>query len=94
LLPPEVIASVSHVKKDILARQVLSLDVEETLIALGISAAMNPAARQAVGRLTALRGCDVHMTHIPAPGDAEGLMKLGVYLTSEPVFASRSLYFT
>ncbi len=94
LLPPEVIASLSHVKKDILARNVLSLDVEETLIALGISAALNPAAQAAVECLKALRGCDVHMTHIPAPGDAGGLMKLGVYLTSEPEFASRTLYMT
>jgi uncharacterized protein (UPF0371 family) len=92
LLPPNIIASVNHFKKDILKGKEISLDLGETLIALSISAAVNPAAEMAVQALKHLRGCDVHSTHIPAPGDAEGLRELGVNLTSDPEFPSKSLF--
>ncbi len=92
LLPPNVVESLSHLKGEVLNGQVVSLDLGETLIALGISAAVNPAAQMAVGRLKELRGCDVHLTHMPTPGDAAGLRNLGVNLTSDPVFSSKSLF--
>jgi uncharacterized protein (UPF0371 family) len=53
---------------------------------------MNPAAETAIQKLKELNGCDVHLTHIPTPGDAAGLRKLGVNFTSEPEFASKYLY--
>jgi uncharacterized protein (UPF0371 family) len=34
----------------------------------------------------------VHLTHIPTAGDAAGLRKLGVNVTSDPEFASKYLY--
>jgi len=92
LLPPNVTQSLSHFKTDVLKGKVTSLDVEETLIALSISATMNPAAGLAIERLKGLDGCDVHLTHIPSPGDAAGLRKLGVNVTSEPEFASKYLF--
>ncbi|MGD8979719.1 MAG: DUF1846 family protein, partial [candidate division WOR-3 bacterium] len=41
--------------------------------------------------LKELQGCEVHMTHIPTPGDEKGLRKLGVNLTSDPNFSTNSL---
>jgi uncharacterized protein (UPF0371 family) len=70
----------------------VSLDAEEALIALAVSTASNSAARAAVDRLRELRGCEVHMTHMPTPGDEAGLRKLGVNLTSEPDFATKNLF--
>jgi uncharacterized protein (UPF0371 family) len=92
LLAPQVTESLTHFKKDILASRQVSLDLEETLIALSMSASMNPAAAAAVQKLKALRGCEVHITHIPTPGDEAGLRKLGVNLTCEPNFASNDLF--
>lgn len=92
LLPPNVTNSLSHFKKDVLKGKSLSLDLEETLIALSISATMNPGAETAIEKLKELGGCDVHLTHIPTPGDADGLRKLGVNVTSDPEFASKYLY--
>jgi uncharacterized protein (UPF0371 family) len=92
LLPADVIASISYMKKDVLGRKRVSLDADETLIALGISAASIPAARAAVAQLPNFRGCEVHMTHMPSPGDEAGLRKLGVNLTTEPRFASKRLF--
>ncbi|GAI79642.1 unnamed protein product, partial [marine sediment metagenome] len=46
----------------------------------------------ALERLGEFKGCEVHMTHIPTPGDEAGLRKLGVNLTSDPNFSSNSLF--
>jgi uncharacterized protein (UPF0371 family) len=92
LLPPNIITSLSHFKKEILRGKMLSLDLEETLIALNISATANPAAQIAVEKLKELRGCEVHLTHMPTPGDEAGLRKLGVNLTSDPDFSTKRLF--
>ena len=92
LLPPNIMQSLTHFKKDILRGRMVSLDLEETLIALSISSTMNPAAQMAVEKLKELRGCEVHVTHIPSPGDAAGFRKLGVNLTSAPNFATKFLF--
>jgi uncharacterized protein (UPF0371 family) len=92
LLPPIVTTSLNHFKKEVLKGKVMSLDLEETLIALSISATMNPTAGIAIEKLKELNGCDVHLTHIPTPGDAAGLRKLGVQVTSDPEFASKYLF--
>ncbi len=92
LLPESVIDSVTHLKKDILNGKQVSLDVEETLIALAISATNNPAAQMALEKLTELNGCEMHSTHIPTPGDEAGTRKLKVNLTCDPIFSSKRLF--
>jgi len=92
LLAPHVTAALSHFKKDILGSKVVSLDLEETLISLAISATVSPTAQAAVEKLAELRGCEAHITHIPTPGDEAGLRKLGVNLTCDPHFASKDLF--
>lgn len=92
LLPPNIMESISHFKKEVLKGGRVSLDLEETLIALSISAIMNPAAQLALEKLKELSGCEVHMTHMPTPGDEAGLRKLGVNLTSDPDFSTKRLF--
>ncbi len=92
LLAPTIIECVAKVKKDILGQKTVSLDLEETLIALGISVTTNPSAQWCLDKLKSLRGCDVHMTHIPTPGDEAGLRRLGVHLTSDPNFSTKNLF--
>ena len=92
LLPPAITESLGNFKKDVLKGKMLSLDLEETLIALCISSISNPAAHLAVEKLKELRGCEVHITHIPTPGDEGGLRKLGLNVTSDPNFASKNLF--
>lgn len=94
LLPKNIIDSVTYLKKDILDGKMVSLDVEETLIVLGISALSNPAAQMALENLKHLRNCEVHLTHIPTPGDEAGLRKLKVNVTCDPQFSSKSLFIT
>jgi uncharacterized protein (UPF0371 family) len=92
LLPPHVIDSVRNLKTEILNEKTLSLDLVEALIALSISATTNPAAQLAMEKLGELQGCEVHMTHIPTPGDEAGLRRLGVNLTSDPNFSTNNLF--
>jgi len=92
LLPENIIDSVTHLKKDILHGKMVSLDVDETLIVLGISALSNPAAKMALENLKFLRNCEVHLTHIPTPGDEAGWRKLKVNLTCDPQYSTKSLF--
>ncbi len=92
LLSPSIIESVSNLKKNILRSKSVSLDLEETLIGMSISATTNPAAQMALEKLKELEGCEVHLTHIPTPGDEAGLKRLGVNLTSEPNFSTKDLF--
>jgi uncharacterized protein (UPF0371 family) len=92
LLAPNVIESITNMKRGVLQRKNLSLNLEETLIALSVSAAGNPAAHMAMEKLSALRDCDVHLAHIPAPGDEAGLRRVGGDITSDPAFPSRDLF--
>ena len=92
LLAPPIIESIGKLETDILNQKEMSLDLEETLTALAISASSNPSANAAMEKLKELRGAEVHLTHMPTPGDEAGLRKLGVNLTTEPEFASSALY--
>lgn len=92
LLPEYITNAVRDLKTGILDEKSVSLDLEETLIALSISSTTNPAAKLALEKLKELRECEVHMTHIPTPGDEAGLRRLGVRLTSDPNFSSKNLF--
>jgi uncharacterized protein (UPF0371 family) len=92
LMPPSITESLGHLKKDILKGREVSLNLDETLIALGISASGNPAAQAAVEKLSELRNCEAHITHMPTLGDEAGLRKLGVNLTSDPGYSTQALF--
>jgi len=92
LLSPEIITSIKNLKKSITGVKVASLNLEEALIALSIGAMTNHTAQLAMGKLSELNGCEMHITHMPTPGDESGLRKLGVNLTSDPNFSSKSLF--
>ncbi|MCK4264150.1 MAG: DUF1846 family protein, partial [Candidatus Aminicenantes bacterium] len=92
LLSTNIIESIGNLKREILQSKTVSLDLEEALISLSISAATNPTAQLAISKLKELRDCEVHVTHIPTPGDEAGLKRLGVNLTSEPNFSTKNLF--
>ena len=92
LLSPQIIHSIGNLKKNMWGQKGVSLDLEETLISLSISAATNPTAQMAMEKLKELHGCEAHMTHIPTPGDETGLRRLGINVTTEPDFSSKNLF--
>ena len=94
MMTSDVINQIAKLKEGVLNADSESLDLEETLIALSISATTNHTVELAMNKLVELRGCEMHMTHIPTPGDEVGLKRLGVNLTTDGKFASRNLFVT
>jgi len=92
LLSATTIDAISRLKKELLERKEPSLNLEDTLIALSICAPTNPTAQMAMEKLRELRACEMHMTHIPPPGDEAGLRRLGLNLTSDPDYPSKDLF--
>jgi len=92
LLSPHILEHIANLKKDILGLKREILDLQETLTALSISAATNPTAEEAMEKLKELSGCEVHLTHIPRPGDETGLRRLKVNLTTDGNFPTNNLY--
>ena len=66
--------------------------IDEVLIALSMSAATDDTARKALSQLPKLRGCQVHTSVMLSDVDIKVFKKLGVELTSEPVYEHKKLY--
>jgi uncharacterized protein (UPF0371 family) len=92
LISPAVVESIGTLRKDVLGLDSISLNLEETLLALSVSSTTNPVAHHAMQQLPQLRGCELHLTHLPTPGDERGLRRLGVRLTCDPSFATDKLF--
>ncbi|QEE17576.2 DUF1846 domain-containing protein [Promethearchaeum syntrophicum] len=92
LLSPNIMESIGELKESLGKSANVSLNLEETMIALSISAITNPTAKVALDHLKELKNCEMHLTHIPSFGDEAGLRTLGVRLTSDPVYAGKNLF--
>ncbi|MBN1386200.1 DUF1846 family protein [Candidatus Woesearchaeota archaeon] len=90
LLSPEIIKTISHMKNHLLNKKSSSLNVDETLVALAISSTTNPTAKEALMRLKELRGCEMHVTHMPKHGDEAGLMRLSMNITTDAKLSTLS----
>ncbi len=91
LISHEVISNITAMKRDILNGRGVSMNLDETLIALAMSAAQDEDAKKAMNALPALKNAEVHLTHIPSPGDISGLRKLGIQYTSDPRYPQRNI---
>jgi len=91
LLSPSIVESVGELKTAVFGAKSVSLDLSEVLTCLAINAATNPMAHMALERMKELQGAEVHITHIPTPGDDSGLRRFGINLTTDPNFASKHL---
>ncbi len=92
LLPANYIRSIKEMKVSTFNQKASSLDVSELLIALGICAANSNAAELAINKLPELNGCEVHLTHMMGAGDADGLRKIGVRVTTDPKYPTSQLF--
>ena len=92
LLARESIEPIQRLKTADLGSRTPRLHTDEVLIALAVSANGDENARLALAQLGALRGCDVHESVILGSVD-EGIFRaLGIQVTTEPVYATKSLY--
>ena len=92
LLSPVVVEPIQKLKTTVLGSRNPRLHTDEVLIALSISAATNDTAKKAMAQLEKLKGCQVHTTVILSPVDETVFRKLGVDVTSEPIYSTKQLY--
>lgn len=92
LISPLVLEPILKLKQEILHTSTPSLNAEEILIALSISAVTHPVAQYAMSKLSLLQGAQAHATVMLSRHDEQSLRKLGIELTSDPEYQSSSLY--
>ena len=92
LIAPSAIEPIQTLKTNYLGSKNPRLHTDEVLIALSMSAATDETARLALSQLPRLKGCQVHTSVMLSQVDIKVFHKLGVELTSEPVYEHKRLY--
>ena len=92
MIDPSIIEPIQKLKIGILKNHNPRLHSDETLIALSMSANMNPAAKRALAAVSGLAGCEAHSTVILSQVDLDVYRKLGINLTCEPRYQTKKLY--
>ncbi|NLD19718.1 MAG: DUF1846 domain-containing protein [Clostridiales bacterium] len=93
LISPNILVSIQELKTDVLHSEKTSLNCEEILTALTISAATNPSAEMALSKLSLLSGCRAHCTAILSDKDETTLKAMGIDVTSDPEYVTNNLYY-
>ena len=92
LIAPSAIEPIQTLKTQYMGSKNPGLHTDEVLIALSMSAATDSTAKKALSQLPKLRGCQVHTSVMLSDVDIKVFKKLGVELTSEPVYEHKKLY--
>lgn len=93
VIAPNVFRDIQDLKTNILKHDRTSLNVEEILTALSISAEANPCAQMAAKQLEKLSGCRAHCTAILSDRDEQTLRSMGIDVTCDPEYVTTNLYF-
>ena len=92
IIAPVAIEPIQVLKVNYLGSKNPRLHTDEVLIALTICANSDPNAKAALEQLPNLSGCEVHTSVMLSDVDKKVFKKLGLHLTSEPVFEEKHLY--
>lgn len=92
VISPEVFNNIQNLKVNILHHDRTSLNVDDILTALSISADMNENANRTVGMLGKLAGCKAHCTAILSDNDEQTLRAMGIDVTCDPEYLTTNLY--
>lgn len=92
VISPVAIEPIQKLKTEYLGSKNPRLHTDEVLIALSSSAATSDIAKLALEQLPKLKGCQVHSSVMLSSVDKKIFKKLGVQLTTEPVYEHKKLY--
>lgn len=92
LISPRFIEPIQGLKTGYLGSRNPRLHTDEILIALSMCAATDEEARLAMEQLPKLYGCQVHTSVMLSSVDIKVFKKLGLQLTSEPIYESKRIY--
>ncbi len=93
LLSPVILNTIQKYKSHVLNNKISTLNLNEILIALSISAVTNPTAQLAYDKLIHLKGVQAHSTVIINKNSEQILRGLEIDLTCDSVFPSDNLYY-
>ncbi|MCL2432920.1 MAG: DUF1846 domain-containing protein [Clostridia bacterium] len=93
LIAPTVLEPILGLKKDLLGSRYPALKLEEILQALYVSGNFNPTATCAIKQLPLLKGCEAHSSDLITRDDLTTMQKLGIRVTCEPLYPTKSLAF-
>lgn len=92
LLSPAVLEPIQKLKVQHLGSSNPRLHLSDVLLALSICAVTNPMAELALQQLDKLSGCQAHATVILSNADVSTFQRLGVQLTTDPVYETQQLF--
>ncbi len=92
LIPQAFIEPIQGLKTSYLGSKNPRLHTDEILIALSMCAATDENARIALEQLPKLHGCQVHTSVMLSEVDIKTFARLGLELTSEPLYEHNKLY--
>ena len=92
LISPTVIEPIQDLKISHMGSRNPRLHTNEVLIALAICAATDANAKAAYDQLEKLSGCEVHTTVILSQVDEDTFKRLGMNITSDPLYQTNKLY--
>lgn len=93
VISPEAIEPIQKLKTLYQGSKNPRLHTDEVLIALSVSAATDPAAKQALDQLPKLRGCQVHTSVMVSSVDMKQFKKLSIQATFEAKYEKNSVFF-
>ena len=88
----EVIEPICDLKTSTLHAKNPRLHSDETLLALSVSSATDPIAKQLVDAADQLRGCDAFFSVILSPTDEKLYRTLGINICCEPKYEQRRYF--
>ena len=92
LIAPSAIEPIQKLKVNYLGSKNPRLHTDEVLIALSMCAATDLNAQKALDQLSKLKGCQAHTSVMLSRADISSFQKLGVNLTSEPIYEHAKIY--
>lgn len=92
IISPEAIEPIQTLKTKYLGSKNPRLHTDEVLVALSISAAANPVAKQALNEIPNLKHCQVHTSVMLSSVDVNVFKRLGIQLTSESKHENKKIY--
>mgnify|MGYP000443622742 CR=1 FL=1 len=92
VISPAAIEPIQNLKISYLGSKNPRLHTDEVLIALSISAMHDKVAKLALEQLPKLENLEVHSSVILSEVDIKTFKKLGIHLTTEATYESKSLY--
>ena len=92
LIPKNLLEPVLELKRSTLGMKKGKLTLKDVLMLLSINSVTNPTAEHVLKQLNKLKGLEAHSSSILNTSDQSTLVSLGIHLTSEPYYSSKSLY--